>query len=1372
MKNNDAFYLSCQSRLGKDQPLKVASPLNIYFSYSKEDQGVIDFMFATILKIYKDATIYYIDYQKFPTIDSHDIKHLLKEMTVALFFTTPNYFNSENNNSCLNELEIFKGLNIPLLPIVPYQSVISKYNEKFGTLHFIGWDESNGPKRLERALNKIFEDNQIETSRYESNEKYYKFTKYVFFSYRRMDKDALRDLVTSIHSDQRNLDVAIWFDDFLIPGKEFKDGIKDKINKADLCLFLITPHILEGDNYIKTDEFKDVKEAHKPYIPVLLEEVDLDELERAFPGMGKPIPYQDLPNVIATFYKDQQHELNNDELFSLGLSYLFGNTVERNSELGLSLIKKAALTNTRHRYYLATLYHQGPYVPIDNHEYLKIVNKLFYEDLHYHYQSLNDDDNIFFDFAVNLVKTQIKLYGRNEETNKLIKDINDKFNEFKFKEDTDDYDKYVIAFSQWYITYGHEVDERGIPMVAMSFIRVWDKAEDKEPYYNLAVDVFTRFLAFMTHDSDVSEAISFLLNESVKIANTLIKNDPFYVFKNHSWIELATFMCKFNEGDPIAFLDGILDIVNNNVYYSDDFGTVAKIIYVKKIDLLKEISLYQYQKEKEIFLSQYGLPLESFNDIDYVLAAYYYDAAIASLYDYERYDLAFNKARDYLHYLGKNMKYISNLEIEHYMIRCLGSLADTAAKIGDFKAAKKYFDDWMDLFTGVDHKEVMKQKSRNNLLTTEIIIRVKDHDLEGAKQLAEDIFQMSEKDEDWFTFYVVALITYAEEANDEQYLIDELGRLQFEDSWPLYLISSRVINNAEKLPHAAKLYFEKLEKECEKIIKTDNDVMDYLLGPLSKALIYNYIGLNDEEMTLHLKKCFSLMNDFIRQSPHLMDESLLGNYNLIFFLLGDKIFENEEEYQKFCLETCECASLVWKTKQDYRLVNYFTCFVAANAILCIQFGLQEVLDQYGEEVLNIRSHAITDIRFILFRQEKLSDFRMSVVLSILHYDMLYQDKPMLTVQDLTYMSIKFLNFNNFKDLKLFHALFGSDSGEYHPLIKRYLAMFLKIDLMVKDALDQKVAAYDLFEEHGDNLGISMLLDDYIKYLRRQNVDEQYITPFEKLLVKDIAALAVDENEKISANEMRTAFEKFDLNNVYLMKKIADFDEKEQFYLINYGIIFYEKYRELIPNGSSIAWRYYEQISHLLEHYVRFGRFERCIEDFKEYCTIDKEKGITVTQHYFYCLFFYALALRYSSKDKNLIRETYLELFNYWKLMLRVDINLDKMDYLHDTLVYLTEYDPDNYLFYAKIIYVLFNEDEGEEDTKLTFFDDLAAHYLENGEFGVAIYFYEAFLKYINDHNIDKKDYIKGIYLRLGQAHEFMGNIEKSEHYYDLMSRME
>ena len=58
-------------------------------------------------------------------------------------------------------------------------------------------------------------------------------------------------------------DIAIWYDEFLIPGENFNDSIAAALEQSSLFALAVTPNLVNEPNYVMSIEYPMAKEAQK-----------------------------------------------------------------------------------------------------------------------------------------------------------------------------------------------------------------------------------------------------------------------------------------------------------------------------------------------------------------------------------------------------------------------------------------------------------------------------------------------------------------------------------------------------------------------------------------------------------------------------------------------------------------------------------------------------------------------------------------------------------------------------------------------------------------------------------------------------------------------------------------------------------------------------------------------------------------------------------------------------------------------------------------------------------------------------------------------------------------------------------------------------
>lgn len=243
--------------------------------------------------------------------------------------------------------------HIPILPILVEPGIEGLYikNDLLAMVQFLNRlddDETAIPyiDKLERRLNEMSLDPAtISTIRKA-------FDAYIFLSYRKKDRFYANQLMRIFHDNPSFTSVAMWFDEFLTPGESFLENIDKALLHADLFTLLVTPNILEiredGPNFVMGQEYPAALSAEKTIVPVEMQETDKASLYEHFEHLPAIITSQDPHKFQQAFSEALCHAaigVDEDDAvhnFLLGLAYREGIDVERNTERGLALIKKAA----------------------------------------------------------------------------------------------------------------------------------------------------------------------------------------------------------------------------------------------------------------------------------------------------------------------------------------------------------------------------------------------------------------------------------------------------------------------------------------------------------------------------------------------------------------------------------------------------------------------------------------------------------------------------------------------------------------------------------------------------------------------------------------------------------------------------------------------------------------------------------------------------------------------------------------------------------------------------------------------------------------------------------------------------------------------
>ncbi len=276
--------------------------------------------------------------------------------------------------------------HIPILPLMIEGGLDRAFNAVCGDLQFLCKADSDPTalpyeKKLETFLQSVLLGDELAQKVRDA------FCAYVFLSYRKKDRKYAQELMRLIHKNDFARDIAIWYDEYLTPGENFNDAIADAMAKSELFALVVTPNLLNEENYVKNVEYPEAVKAKKKILPVIMKRIWPLGLKRKFTALPKPISSKNetaLSQALTEALRDIALSENNSDprhLFFIGLAYLGGIDVEVDKEKAVTLIQTAAEAGLLEAIRkLVSMYRKGEGVPRDYQQSIlwqkKLVEKL------------------------------------------------------------------------------------------------------------------------------------------------------------------------------------------------------------------------------------------------------------------------------------------------------------------------------------------------------------------------------------------------------------------------------------------------------------------------------------------------------------------------------------------------------------------------------------------------------------------------------------------------------------------------------------------------------------------------------------------------------------------------------------------------------------------------------------------------------------------------------------------------------------------------------------------------------------------------------------------------------------------------------------
>ena len=325
----------------------------------------------------------------------------LSEMNLLVFPVTTRFLTKPSFARDV-DFAFAKENHIPILPLMQEDGLDEVFNRVCGDLQYLNKNAKDSTaisyeEKFKAFLHSVLVgDETAERIRAA-------FDAYIFLSYRKKDRVHAKELMHLIHENDFCRDVAIWYDEFLTPGENFNDTIADALKKSAVFALAVTPNLVNEENYVMTTEYPMAKDAGKPILAVELVPTQARLLKAKYKKSPKPIDPRKKKAfaklLLKTFSKLVPLRKNKDpqHTYLIGLAYLSGIDVEKNTDRGIELITYAAKSNYPEAIQkLVAVYKDGDGVPKDYFAAVEWQQKLIscYQDIYA--QSGSEDDAFLY----------------------------------------------------------------------------------------------------------------------------------------------------------------------------------------------------------------------------------------------------------------------------------------------------------------------------------------------------------------------------------------------------------------------------------------------------------------------------------------------------------------------------------------------------------------------------------------------------------------------------------------------------------------------------------------------------------------------------------------------------------------------------------------------------------------------------------------------------------------------------------------------------------------------------------------------------------------------------------------------------------------
>ena len=328
--------------VGQDDP--KGHPWILYSSHPIDFEKYFDTVWKWLSGFQSIALFYEPDGMIIPP---EQLKAYIRNMQMIVIPVTTRLL--QDDCRTINEILPFANEeHIPVLPLMMERGLEEAFEQRFGNIQFLdAYSKDPTAIPFERKLEHYLKTNLI------SDELMKKiraaFDAYIFLSYRKKDREYANELMRLIHKDKTCRDIAIWYDEYLVPGEDYNDAISKALKMSDIFALVVTPNLLEKPdgvpNYVMQHEYPDAVDAGKPILPVEMVKTDRSDLEAAYGRIPKSIlksSKDEITRRINEYLQIAVGEDSPEHNFFIGLAYLDGIDVEANHERAVDLITGSA----------------------------------------------------------------------------------------------------------------------------------------------------------------------------------------------------------------------------------------------------------------------------------------------------------------------------------------------------------------------------------------------------------------------------------------------------------------------------------------------------------------------------------------------------------------------------------------------------------------------------------------------------------------------------------------------------------------------------------------------------------------------------------------------------------------------------------------------------------------------------------------------------------------------------------------------------------------------------------------------------------------------------------------------------------------------
>ncbi len=314
------------------------SRIMIYF-HESQLKSVEDSFIEELLKL-KDCAIYYESSVAELCNETPDSIQLIVVLVIASLL-------KEDAGRISEVINKARQKNTPVIPVLNDDTSSDELKKLFGPVQYIR--RIHMGRVSETYIDKMTSMLDTYLVSDEMREKIVScFRKKIFLSYRKIDRQLARKLISEIHRKEENFDIAIWYDEMLRAGREYNEEILEELKSSDLFLLTVSPSVFlvadDGrENYVVRIEIPRAKDFKKKILAVEMDPTESGWGDKLQLTESQCVPFRAIADQCTQMMGGRKiGDMNPDEQFLIGLAYMQGILTEENRERGLKLIEESA----------------------------------------------------------------------------------------------------------------------------------------------------------------------------------------------------------------------------------------------------------------------------------------------------------------------------------------------------------------------------------------------------------------------------------------------------------------------------------------------------------------------------------------------------------------------------------------------------------------------------------------------------------------------------------------------------------------------------------------------------------------------------------------------------------------------------------------------------------------------------------------------------------------------------------------------------------------------------------------------------------------------------------------------------------------------